>query len=105
MDVLRCDQLKQSHASMGSAVAAVFDATPGSLRDAMRVNDLVDHYSSGLNAFRNSPSPGDVLCPDTCGQTIDTVICQLYGFVIGAKGHHRQHWSKSFISHYCHVVI
>lgn len=60
MDVLGRYQLQQTRASVSSAVAAVFNAAPWSLRDAMRVNHLVDHHSSGLNAFRKSSSSGDI---------------------------------------------
>ena len=90
---------------MGPAVAAVFDATPRCLRDAMRVHHLIDHHCSSFNAFGQRAAAGDVLCPNACGQTIDAVVGELDGFVVGSKGHHRQHRTKSFIAHYCHTVI
>ena len=64
VNMLRLNQLEQTHAAVSPAVAAVFDATPRCLRDAVSVDDFVDHHRSRFNAFRKASSSGDVPGPD-----------------------------------------
>src|SRR6266540_5774861 len=103
--MLRLDQLEQTHAPVSSAVAALFDSTPGSLRDAVGVNDFIDHHRAGFNLFRNSTYSCDIFCPDAGSQTIDAVICQLDSFGFRFECHDRKHRTKSLLAHYCHIVI
>src|SRR5205085_12697725 len=44
VDVVRRDQFEESEATVRAPQAALLDAAPGRLRDAVRVENLVDHH-------------------------------------------------------------
>src|SRR2546423_7889441 len=50
VDVVRSDQLKQAETTVRATESALLDAAPGRLRDAVRVENLVDHNGAGLDA-------------------------------------------------------
>ena len=52
---VRSDEFEQAHPSVSSAVAAVLYAAPGRLRDAVRVDDFIDHHRSGFDALGQPP--------------------------------------------------
>src|SRR5258705_2729419 len=105
MNMLRVNQFQYPHAPVSPTIAAVFNTAPGSLCDAVSVDYLINHHRSRFNALSNPPSLRDVFCPDACGQTIDAVVRELDRLVLGCESHYGQHWPKSFIAHYCHIVI
>src|SRR6266566_534630 len=90
---------------MSSAVAAIFNASPRCLRNAMSINDLVDHHCSRFDALRDSSPTSDIFCPDAGCQTVNTIIRQLDRFVFRREDHDGQDRSKGLVTHYCHLVI
>src|SRR5439155_20674677 len=105
VNVLWCDQLKQPHAAVCAAVAAVFNATPGCLGNAVRVKYFVDHHSSRFDAFANSSSPGCVFCPHAGGETIGAVIRQFHSFSFSLECHYRKHGAEGLLAHDHHAVV
>src|SRR5438132_3434368 len=103
--MLLTNQLQQAGAPMRAAKSALLDATPGRLRDRMRVKNVVDYDCAGVDLLSEALAANYIAGPDTGRQTIDAVDGQSHGVVISFESHDGQHRSESFFAHHFHVLI
>ena len=74
---------------MRPAVAALLYTAPRRLRDGVRVDHFVHHDGPGVDLF-GKPFPAvDVAGEDARRQTVNTVVRQTNGFLIGLESHDR----------------
>src|SRR6266478_3157548 len=101
----RRNELEKAELAMGAPEAALLYATPGSLRDAVGVKNLVDHYGAGLKVRGKLSPASDIPGPYTRSKTKDTVVSELDRFVFVGKRHEGQNRPEGFFMHYRHRMI
>src|ERR1700687_3557094 len=105
MDMLGGDKFQKSQTTMGPAKATLLHTSPRRLSQCVRVDDFVNHYGARLDSLGEAFTARDVFGPDARGQTVDTVIRQSQGLLVGFENHDWQHGTEGFFSHYFHAVI
>src|SRR2546421_3031450 len=103
--MLLTNQLQQAGAPMRAAKSALLDATPGRLRDRMRVKNVVDYDCAGVNLLSEALAASDIPGPDAGRQTIAAVVSKPHGVLISFESHDGQHRPESFFAHHFHVLI
>src|SRR4030095_3897783 len=105
MNMTRRNHFQQPHAAVGPSIAALLDATPWSLRDAVGINHFVYHDGACLNLFRQATTFAHVAGPYASSHTINARVRQPDRFGFRFEGHDRQCWSECLLSHDLHAVI
>src|SRR5689334_12613871 len=89
---------------MRAAAAAVLEAAPRRLTDAVSVKDLVDGDGARLDLFCNTRSLSQIFCPDARGQAKLGIICKVNGFLLRFESCDRQCGPKRLFLHRAHIV-
>src|SRR5262245_52701812 len=105
VNVLRMDQFQQPGSPVGAAEPALLSATPRSLGNAVRIEDLINHNRAGIDARCHPLPAGDVVGPHAGRQAELAIVRQPHCLFLGSEIHDWQDWSERLFTHHVHFVI